>query len=122
MAQTALVATADDATIESLYNFAIAEPANGVQLYTDTGNAPTSTELAAGLLFNYFKVRVKGTVPIFNNTDMTRAHIAAYATDGTVFITDRIGIRTVSQWFYKIAGGTYDNDYLRFEDVEILWK
>ena len=124
MAQTALNGTCDDATVAAALAFTESEPTRGIYIYTDTGVAPASNGVAASTLHDYQRVRIKNhPSPIFNNTDCADpSHVAARASVGDIFYVSKIASRAnKQQMLLQIVGGTYVNDYLRYEDLEYIF-
>lgn len=123
MTQTALNGTCDDATVAAALAFTESEPTRGLYIYTDTGVDPANNGVAASTLHDYIRARVRSKCPIFNNTDLAASHIAAYASKGDIFYLKKVSVKSnVSQLLYQIAGGTYANDYLRWEDFEFIYS
>ncbi|SRR5258706_8016341 len=150
MTQTALNGTCDDATLDQLAAFIVAEPTRGVYIYTDTGVNPAGIGVAASTFLSNAalqalfvadastivdveanlhvfpttpnrKIRVFGSASIYTATTATAADFVANVANGTILYVSALGYRTNTGLFYKILDGTYVNDYIRHKDVEFLF-
>src|SRR5215813_3693338 len=124
MTQTSLNGTCVDSTIGGLLNYAETNPNDGMYLYKDPNVAPSGANASTPInLHNYMRVVARQGVPVFNNADLASNHVATITTADTYFWVEKLGYFPTApaprRTLYKISGGTYINDYLRREDVEI---
>lgn len=68
------------------------------------------------------KIRIVSGATIFTDVDGASNHIAAQLAKNTILYVSakRYPRSDKNQFYYKILDGTYINDYIKVEDVEIL--